>query len=57
MLEVVSHACFIAGGVLGLVYLKWEETARLFHSFLALILLYAYLGPLTETNRPPRVGG
>jgi hypothetical protein len=34
LLEVVSHACFIAGGTLGIVYLLREEAARLFHSFL-----------------------
>lgn len=34
LLEVVSHACFIAGGALGVVYLLREETARLFHAFL-----------------------
>jgi hypothetical protein len=124
MFEVISHACFIAGGALAILYLRQGETARLFHSFivwgfilyslaqvigaywaylgwatplhwsnrhlqsaslwcfyaallhlrylpvwnlrtearfslvgLALILLYAYLGPLTETNLPPRIGG
>ncbi len=124
MLEVFSHACFIAGSMLGLIYLRQDETARLFHSFLvwgfiffsgaqvvgaywaylgwatplhwsarhlqsaslwcfyaallhlrylpvwnlrtearfslvgpAMILLYGYLGFLTETNLPPRIGG
>jgi hypothetical protein len=124
MFEVISHACFIAGGALAVIYLSRGETAHLFHSFIvwgfilyslaqvigaywaylgwatplhwshrhlqsaalwcfyaallhlrylpvwnlrtearfsligsALILLYGYLGPLTETNLPPRIGG
>jgi hypothetical protein len=124
LFEVVSHACFIGGGALAVIYLRQGDRARLFHSLLVwgfifysvaqvvgaywsylgwatplhwsnrhlqsaslwcfyaallhlrylpvwnlrsearfslvglvLLLLYAYLGPLTETSPGHRIGG
>ncbi len=65
LLEVVSHACFIAGGTLAVLYLRQRETARLFHSFIVWGFIFcsvaqvvgaywAYLGwatPLHWSNR------
>jgi len=65
LLEVLSHACFISGSALAILYLKQQEPYRLFHSFLVWGFIFyslaqvvgaywAYLGwatPLHWSNR------